>query len=605
MLRNWIGLIAMVGCLNALGLVVVAATDEGGHGHRLAKLDFSAGPKPSGEIFTNEVVYLVGDAITLSMSMQQAGHVQPKTFFLYLQDLQNGDKLFVNTVDGLLGTGEVTDIVGNAAGDAQLFAIPEVDELILLGDGGVFGDAIASSQDLVGNHRFVLEMRDPAGANLFARFHFSFCIVENVVPVASNIATDTVWTSNNAYLLDSIAIFVQQGATLTIEPGTYVLGANLGTLVISQGAKIIARGTPQRPIVMTSAASVGTRQRSDWGGLIVNGRSPINVPGGAALGEGDTGQYGGSDPDDNSGVIAYVRVEFAGFEFSPDNELNGIAFQGVGAATELHHIQVHFNKDDGIEMFGGTANLKYIVLTGIGDDSLDYTEGWQGLVQFLVAQQRGDDADQGGEFDNNGDNNELTPRATPVLYNATFIGAPTSEEGSESDQGLLVREGTAGIFRNMIVTGFKEDAVNIDQSDTFDEAESGALTIGYSIFFNNGSGLSTTNCAPASVVAGDNIVGCNDDEEGDGSTVDFLLAPDAMNRFTDPGLRRPFDTTTPDFRPMPDSIALDQNFVATPPDVVTLDGRTVVGFFTPVDYTGAVGPFHDWTQDGWTYFGAR
>ena len=106
----------------------------------------------------------------------------------------------------------------------------------------------------------------------------------------------------------------------------------------------------------------GLRDRADWGGLIINGNAPINVPGGEAIGEGDTGRYGGTNPDDSSGVLRYVRVEYAGTEFSPDNELNGIAFQGVGRGTQVEFVQVHFNQDDGIEFFGGTVDVKYAVV---------------------------------------------------------------------------------------------------------------------------------------------------------------------------------------------------------------------------------------------------
>ena len=106
---------------------------------------------------------------------------------------------------------------------------------------------------------------------------------------------------------------------------------------------------------MTSDVEVGERARADWGGLIINGRAPLNVPGGQGEGEGGTGIYGGDDPNDDSGHLHYVRVEFAGTEFSPDNELNGIAFQGVGRRTEVDHIMVKFNKDDGLEFFGGTG----------------------------------------------------------------------------------------------------------------------------------------------------------------------------------------------------------------------------------------------------------
>src|ERR687891_713035 len=138
--------------------------------------------------------------------------------------------------------------------------------------------------------------------------------------VSGGITSNTTWTSDNTYLLQG-AVFVRSGATLTIQAGTRVVGerSSLGTLVVE-------------------------RRRGDWGGLILNGAAPLNVPGGEKLGEGDTGRFGGSNVNDDSGVLRYVRVEFAGIEFSPDNELNGIAFQGTGANTVCDHLQVHFNQ---------------------------------------------------------------------------------------------------------------------------------------------------------------------------------------------------------------------------------------------------------------------
>ena len=147
----------------------------------------------------------------------------------------------------------------------------------------------------------------------------------------------------------------------------------------------MADGTPDAPIIMSSDAAIGSRARGQWGGLIINGSAPTNQ--GVTFGEGDTGAFGGNNPSDSSGTLRYVRLEFAGIEFSPDNELNGIAFQGVGSGTIVDHVQVHMNQDDGIEMFGGTVNLKYVLVTGARDDSFDWTDGWTGKGQFWVAQQ--------------------------------------------------------------------------------------------------------------------------------------------------------------------------------------------------------------------------
>ena len=158
----------------------------------------------------------------------------------------------------------------------------------------------------------------------------------------------------------------------------------------------------------------------------------MNIEGGQGLGEADTGVYGGDNPNDNSGILRYVRVEFAGVEFSPDNELNGIAFQGVGRGSTYEFIQVHMNRDDALEWFGGTADIKYAVASNAADDSFDWTFGWTGRAQFIAIHQRGDDADNGIEADNNEFNNNLLPRSNPQIYNMTICGDPDANEGAES-----------------------------------------------------------------------------------------------------------------------------------------------------------------------------
>ena len=392
--------------------------------------------------------------------------------------------------------------------------------------------------------------------------------------IRGRFTSDVTLTSNYHYVLRG-AVFVERGATLNVQAGTRIVGefATLGTLIIAQGGRINAQGTETAPIVFTSDQPVGQRARGDWGGLIINGEAPLNVPGGIALGEGDTGRYGGDNPEDSSGVLRYVRVEFAGIEFSPDNELNGIAFQGTGRGTVVDYVQVSFNKDDGIEMFGGNTDLKHIVLSSIGDDSLDWTFGWQGRVQYLIVHQRGDDADNGWEADNNGSNNDLLPRSAPSIYNVTLIGDPDAAEGSESDDGMLIREGTAGTIRNFIVMGFKEYGINIDQTATVTQLNSGALSFANGIVFNNG------------LIAGR-------------ANLDTMASPLANNSTilvggsNDPGLVDPYNHTNPNYQPASmTSLAMTRQAAVQPND----------GFFEIALYLGAIAPGQDWTR-GWTSF---
>ncbi|MCO4773297.1 MAG: hypothetical protein KDA24_24900 [Deltaproteobacteria bacterium] len=273
---------------------------------------------------------------------------------------------------------------------------------------------------------------------------------------------------------------------LTIEAGATIFGesATDGLLVIARNSRIEANGTAAAPIVFSSDKEAGSRARGDWGGLIINGNAPINSADpaecdnedGWAFGEGGTGWYGGCDVDDNSGTLNYVRVEFAGTLVSPDNELNGVAFQGVGAGTTVDYLQVHMNADDGVEFFGGTVSAKHLVLTGIGDDSLDWTDGWQGNAQFVLAQQYDDASDNGIEADNNGDDRLAAPLSAPRLANVTLIGAPSSDA---SDVGMLLREGTAANLMNVLVTDFNDACLDIDHDETFANVDSGDLTLEY------------------------------------------------------------------------------------------------------------------------------
>jgi len=402
-------------------------------------------------------------------------------------------------------------------------------------------------------------------------------LAQNVVRVSGRITSDTTWTPSNVYVLQG-TVFVENAA-LRIEAGTRIVGegASIGTLVISRTGQIFAEGRADAPIVMTSDQPAGSRGRANWGGLIINGDAPLNVPGGEAFGEGDTGAYGGNNPDDSSGVLRYVRVEYAGIEFSPDNELNGIAFQGVGRGTVVEFLQVHFNKDDGIEFFGGTVDLKYAVVTGIGDDCFDWTDGWQGRGQFWIGQQYGDDADNGFEADNNAENFDLTPRSNPTIYNVTLIGDPDFEQGSESDDGMLLRRGTAATIKNGIVTGFKENGLNIDDSVTFTLASNGGLSLENMIFFGNNPNFASDTQAAAANFR--NIV------------------------ITDPMLRDPFDQVSPDYRPTSESPAVTGEIaVSLPPND---------GFFEPARFLGGISSEKDANADapylgnwlaGWTNF---
>jgi hypothetical protein len=388
------------------------------------------------------------------------------------------------------------------------------------------------------------------------------------VPGSCNIGggapiTDDIVLTNETLWLVRGQFVIGDGGSVTIEPNTELVGGTLGdtdTFIVAQGGQAFVEGTVENPVVMRGNLAAG---RGEWGGVVVNGSAPINgcAEGTAvctAQGEGNSGTYGGNDPEDNSGIFRYLIVANAGIEFNEENELNGIAFQGVGRGTTIEYVQVHLNSDDGIEFFGGTANAKRIVLTGIGDDSLDWTQGWNGSVQYLIAKQYTDDGDQGIEGDNNGDANDSLPRALPVIANATFIGA--------QDTGWLIREGTGVSIANSIVTGFGDECIDIDQLSTFDNFEN--LT-----FFNNIIG----NCGGGAFA--DNET--NDGVFNDPFAVSTFILDQPGNVQAEPQLMN--------YIPMSGSPALN---VAPVPFADS--------FFDNVNYAGAVpSQGDDWTK-GWT-----
>ena len=262
-----------------------------------------------------------------------------------------------------------------------------------------------------------------------------------------------------------------QVVTLTIQPGVRVFGNSGADFIqVNRGSRIVADGTSTLPITFTSRQDIlgqaTATSRGQWGGLIMNGRAPINScpgPGGLvtceAQVEGSTGFYGGADANDNSGILRYVVVKHSGFEVSPNNELNGITLAGVGAGTTIDYVQVHNSSDDGIEWFGGTVNARHVVLTGNSDDSLDWASGWRGNLQYALVIQASDEGDTMVEADNLPTNQTKTPLTAPNVANFTFIGR------ANRGTGILQRVGVGGRFVNGVVAGSPR-CLDIDDAST-------------------------------------------------------------------------------------------------------------------------------------------
>jgi len=286
--------------------------------------------------------------------------------------------------------------------------------------------------------------------------------------ISSNVtlSADTVW-----YLADRVTVgngnaamsttagtlangLAVQDVTLTIEAGTQIK-ARVGTfanLIITRGSRIVAQGTASAPIVFSSEDE-GYDGNGEWGGLILQGYAQHNTCGTDATvacnvdSEGESGFAGGYDNADSSGVLRYVIVAEGGYEFAPGNEINGISFIGVGSGTEVDYIQVHNNKDDAVEMYGGTVNMKHLVLTNNLDDTIDWDEGYQGNIQYALVTQSA--AADGNAIEADTDGNTASPMLSkPTLSNFTFI-VDTIDANATA---LNLKARTGGFLHNGIIT---------------------------------------------------------------------------------------------------------------------------------------------------------
>jgi hypothetical protein len=273
------------------------------------------------------------------------------------------------------------------------------------------------------------------------------------------LTNDTVWALTGAVFVGNDKA---NSVTLEIEPGTIIFGsAGADYLIISRDSKVEALGTAVSPIIFTSYNDVigNEVQAGQWGGMIILGNAPttkcpIDGTDCSLQVEGaETGAvFGGVNDADNSGILNYVVVKYAGFEIAPDNELNGITFGGVGSGTEIDYLQVHANADDGVEFFGGSVNAKHLVLTSIQDDSVDWDNGYNGKLQYVYVEHASDGSDANRGIEGDGDGGDGTPFSLPKIANITIIGNGFDTADADSE-GVLLRDQTGANIINMLITG--------------------------------------------------------------------------------------------------------------------------------------------------------
>ncbi len=369
----------------------------------------------------------------------------------------------------LPGAGEIGDAVppGLESGTAS-----KIDDRVL----DVF-DALDIANDAAGNNRTIPGTVIPGReASQFGR---------PVVSVSCPISSSVTWTRGNIYRIQKPANPLTQvcnvgdnngsGPTtvLTIEAGTRI-EADSNTIVIGRNAQIQAIGTLSDPIVFTCGGSQATPTTGCWGGLYIDGNAPINngtltspaitgrQGGGAkeAIGEGNSGSYGGDNPNDNSGTLRFVVIEYSGTRFSATNERNTLTLQGVGAGTSIDYVMLDNGLDDGIEWFGGTVNVRHAFVNATQDDGFDWVGGWRGKLQFGIVRgctplcDRGIEADNFG-IDGLGQDPESSPRSSPTVYNVTLVGDVTPSLMGQNNQAIEVRQNTAAMIRNFLAFNWK------------------------------------------------------------------------------------------------------------------------------------------------------
>ncbi len=314
----------------------------------------------------------------------------------------------------------------------------------------------------------------------------------NVVSVTGSITSNTTWSNDNIYQLNQ-KVVVQDGATLTIEAGTIVKGSSgtgslASALVVARGGKLMAEGTASEPIIMTSASdnitigqTMGTNldqnDRGLWGGLIVLGNAPCSFSGDVTdlqiegiPAEDTWGLYGGSNATDNSGVMKYISIRHGGALIGEGNEINGLTLGGVGSGTEIDHIEVVANVDDGVEFFGGTVNASNLLVWAQGDDAIDIDQAYSGTIDNVVVH-LGDVSDQAFEVDGP----EGTAAGSFILQNASIFGNSVTENGEYADY----RKAATGATNNVFASGFPVGKdVELDNDAVAESYNAGTLTFG-------------------------------------------------------------------------------------------------------------------------------
>jgi hypothetical protein len=296
--------------------------------------------------------------------------------------------------------------------------------------------------------------------------------VPTTTTLSGNINTTTTLTSDKVWTLKGY-VYVTDGAKLIIQPGTTIISdiAEKGALIIERGAQLLAEGTSTKPIVFTSGKAVGERMPGDWGGVVLLGRATTNRTSEPTI-EGGIGRpYGGTNDLDNSGILKYVRIEYAGIAAMPNSEINALTLGGVGSGTIIENVQTIYANDDAFEFFGGTVNARNLYAFATADDDFDFDFGYRGSVSYSVSKRDplfvdAGDAGNGVECDNDGTGTSAQPFTHPKLDNMILVGPFDVTALANHNLGLRWRRATQFTITNSKIVGYQKGAFSMESNET-------------------------------------------------------------------------------------------------------------------------------------------
>lgn len=527
-------------------------------------------------VWTDKYVYEAGQPITVRWTLKPNQDLFPYTIVAYRQNNQTGVKTYLPANDTT-----PTDIFGRPMGDFQPVRLPQAAKQVLVGQGGLLAGSPLSAPQEFGMHTIVVQLRDYTGNRIVKSAYFKFSVVRGFENLPNQINSNLRLTNDKAYRIQGI-VSVLNDATLTIDPGTFLIGMPgsqpPSVLLITTRGRINAQGTRSRPIIMTSSIEFGRRQRGDWGGLVMLGDAPLNDPGGVLTIEGlpeiPETRYGGTDTEHDCGTLRYVRVEFAGALLRPNEETNSVTWGGCGSQTTTEFVQAHYGLDDSFEWFGGTNNAKYLVATYGADDYLDTQIGYRGKVQHFLAVANDDLSNRGIESDNYERDFGARPLGIVEVWNATFIGGGNRGFDEPDSPCLYFRRGSGGKVYNTVCYNWIVRTLGGANFDTIVPLiNTGEFVVNGLLSWNNGREAGRRNTLEDQVVEPLRPLATG----AGGRSGNFV--------FADPMMRRPLERSDPDFRPLTGSPIFSPRWIQPPDDGFLDQWATWAGAFGDVDWT--------------------